>query len=103
MNDTGVCLMARGTTFVIVGGLVASALSSCAVDEETVTEDFTSAEMEKIKTLGPLPEMAPADPTNKYADLPEYAKFGQRLFFERTYAGPIEVDGPSGMVKELGK
>lgn len=42
---------------------------------------FTAKELAQARTLGPLPEV-PASPTNRFADDPEAARFGQRLFFD---------------------
>jgi cytochrome c peroxidase len=79
-------------------------LTSCG---DSTAEEFTSAEMEKIRKHAPLGE-PPADPTNKYADDPKAAVLGQKFFFEKAYAGPLLVgddgrNGGLGRVGETGK
>ena len=39
----------------------------------------------RMQWLGSLPELSP-DPSNKYADNPAAARFGQQLFFDKRYA-----------------
>ncbi len=64
---------------------------------------FTEEEMETIRTFGPIPDPPPS-PTNKYADNPAVAAFGQRLFFEKGYAKALTVAGSGlGNVGETGK
>ena len=65
---------------------------------------FSAAEWAKIKTFGPLGPPDP-DPTNKYADDPAAAAFGQRLFFEKSYSGAIVVadDGTNGGLGAAGE
>ena len=80
---------------------------ACTPTEELTDEIFTAAEWEKIQTLSPLPK-PPDDPTNRYADDPRAAAFGQRLFFEADYAGPLTIgddgsNGGLGAVGETGK
>jgi cytochrome c peroxidase len=48
---------------------------------------FTREEWAKIQTHGPLPLVAPADSTNRYADDPGAAVLGQRLYFEKGFSG----------------
>lgn len=67
---------------------------ACAPDEELVDGVFTPAEWDKIATLSPLPD-PPKDTTNKYADDPDAAALGHRLFFEAGYSGPLLVDEPA--------
>ena len=51
----------------------------------------------------PLPNV-PADPTNMYADDSATAVLGQRLYFERSYSGPLAVgtDGGNGGLGDAG-
>jgi cytochrome c peroxidase len=35
---------------------------------------------------------APPDPTNRYADVPAAAAFGQKLFYDPSFSGPL-LDG----------
>ena len=67
-------------------------LAGCAVEEPNLAEDMT-----EIKKLSPLLAPAP-DPTNVYADHPDAATFGQRLFFEKSYAAALTIgdDGTNG-------
>lgn len=67
------------------------------------TDVFTNEEFDTIQTLGPLPSL-PHNPTNKYADDPRAATFGQRLFFEKGYAKALTVAGSGlGNVGDVGK
>lgn len=86
--------------------LVAAALvlgTSCTEEEPLVDGLFTHAEWEKIQTLSPLPDL-PDDPTNRHADDPAAAAFGQRLFFEAAYSGPLMIgdDGKNGATGAAG-
>jgi len=68
---------------------------------------FTAAEWDKISRFTPL-EPPPASPTNRYADDAAAAAFGQRLWFEKRYAGAITVagtpeNGGLGAAGETGK
>ncbi len=46
---------------------------------------FTDDELVAIHTLSPLPPLAP-DPTNRYADDPSAARFGQRVFYDPRFS-----------------
>ncbi|HSR96721.1 MAG TPA: cytochrome c peroxidase [Kofleriaceae bacterium] len=86
--------------------LGASAIG-CSDGDGLVDGIFTTAELAKIDTLGPLPAL-PADPTNRFADDARAATLGQRLFFERGYSGPLVtgndgLNGGLGAVGERGK
>ncbi len=88
--------------WMMVGGLVAG----CGNGAATV-DGFTAAEWAKISMFGPLALPEP-DTTNKYADDAAAAAFGQRLFFEKSYSGPLIVgddgtNGGLGAVGETGK
>jgi cytochrome c peroxidase len=81
--------------------VVAVTLSGCMSDK--MVDVFTEEEFEQIRELGPLPEV-PADPTNRYADDEAAAVFGQRLFFEKSYASALSIADPAlGAVGERGK
>jgi cytochrome c peroxidase len=75
---------------------VGLALVACSEADESAA-DFTAAEWEKVLTLGPLAAVPP-DPTNRWADDAAAAAFGQRIFFEKRYAGAIVAgdDGTNG-------
>lgn len=87
---------------VLVPLLFALAATGC---EEPLIDGFTEAEWEEINKLSPLPEQPPLDPTNVYADNPAAAEFGQMLFFESDYAGPLIVgdDGNNGGLGQIGE
>jgi cytochrome c peroxidase len=69
----------------------------------SMVDGFTEDEFDLIKTLGPLGEIPP-DPTNRFADDPAAAAFGQRIFFEKGYAKALTVaDTTLGKVGDLGK
>ena len=83
--------------------LAVAPLTSCTPEEELVDGVFTAAEWEKIKTLSPLPTV-PDEPTNRHADDPAAAAFGQKLFFETAYSGPLTIgdDGTNGATGPMG-
>jgi cytochrome c peroxidase len=95
--------MVRAARIATATVMIASAAAAgCGAEDEAGGVEFTAAEWTKVSALGPLPVLPP-DPTNKYGDSADAARLGQRLFFERSYSGPIEVDGPSGAVGAAGK
>ncbi|HSS03080.1 MAG TPA: cytochrome-c peroxidase, partial [Kofleriaceae bacterium] len=64
---------------------------------------FTGEEFEQIRKFGPLGDL-PTSPTNRYADTAEVAAFGQRLFFEKSYAHALTIADPTlGTVGDKGK
>lgn len=66
-------------------------------------DSFTAAEWALINTLSPLPAVPP-DTTNKYADSPAAASLGQRLFFDKRIAGPIQAGTPAeGQLGAIGQ
>jgi cytochrome c peroxidase len=68
------------------------------------TVDFSTAEWEIVETLSPVPDV-PANPTNVHADDPAAAAFGQKIFFEKRYAGALVVgdDGSNGGLGAVGE
>lgn len=82
---------------------LSSSLISCAGDD-LVDGNFTQAEWAKIKKLSPLPD-PPTDTTNRYEKNPAAAAFGQRLFFETDYAGPLTIgnNGSNGGLGAVGE
>jgi cytochrome c peroxidase len=54
-----------------------------------------------VKTFSPLPAL-PADTTNALADNAAAATFGQKLFFDKRYSGPLVALTPAGTVNPLG-
>ena len=69
-----------------------------------IDDVFTPAEWKKIESYSPVPAQ-PESPTNRYADDVAVAVFGQRMFFEKRYSGPITIQGPNaeGNLGEAGK
>src|SRR5580765_1270393 len=89
----------RSNLWIVV--TVPLAMSGCMNDK--MVDVFTSEEFDIIKQFGPLPDLPP-DTTNKYADDPAVAAFGQQLFFEKAYAGKLTMADPAlGAVGEAGK
>jgi cytochrome c peroxidase len=87
----------RNTAFLVV-----AAMAGCLPGEDMV-DVFTTEEFAQVQKLGPLGEI-PADPTNMYADHAGAAAFGQRLFFEKSYAHALTVSDPTlGVVGDKGK
>lgn len=69
------------------------ALQACSGDS-LIDGVFTEAEWRKIETFTPLPA-PPSSPTNRFADDPRAAELGQRLWFEKHYAGAILEGSPA--------
>jgi cytochrome c peroxidase len=66
-------------------------LTGCGEDGPALIDDmFSDAEWEKISRFTPLEAPRPS-PTNRFADHPGAAALGQRLWFEKRYAGAIVV------------
>lgn len=55
-------------------------------DTETTVDIFTKREWSVIQTLSPLPSTPPPNPTNRYADDPNAAQLGQKLFFDERFS-----------------
>ncbi len=71
------------------------------------TDGFSAAEWARIKTMSPLGAV-PDDPTNRFADDPKAAAFGQRLFFDPGMSGPLVIGADKdpralGMTGDTGK
>ena len=86
--------------------LVSALLAGCSTTPDPL-DGFTTEEWQELATLGPLGPLPP-EPTNRYADDAAAAVFGQRLYFERGYSGPLVVgddgsNGGLGVVGESGK
>jgi cytochrome c peroxidase len=71
----------------------------CTVDEPAIPDDVR----ERLHALSPatLPP-PPVDVTNAWADDPQAAAFGQRLFFDRGFAGPLLDEDNDGAAGTLG-
>jgi cytochrome c peroxidase len=72
--------------------VAAVTLAGCMADK--MVDVFTEEEFEQIRQFSPLGDVAP-DPTNRYADDPAAAAFGQRLFFEKGYAHKLTIADPA--------
>ena len=100
----------RGLLGAVGLGCAVAGLAAACDDTEAgdlVDGTFTDVEWAQVQVLGPFPEI-PKDPTNKYADDPRAAAFGQRLFFDLSYSGPLTIgddgtNGSPGAVGETGK
>lgn len=70
----------------------------------TDSDDFSAAEWQKIRTLGPLDRPAP-DATNRFGDDDRAAALGQRIFFDPSYSGALTVgnDGSNGSLGSVGE
>lgn len=87
--------------------LISAAQYSCNYDCGDADCSFNRSEWELIQEMSPMPE-PPADPTNKYWNSDAAAALGQKLFFEKRYAGTIKVgvlgkNGGLGAEGEKGK
>lgn len=87
--------------------VLAAALAACSGSGDEVESEFTAAEMDIIATLSPLPPV-PENPTNRYADNLDAARFGRTIFSETRYSGAItveatEAEGALGALGETGK
>lgn len=72
--------MTRGVASV-AAALAVLVCAGCGVKPEVGSVSFRIHEVRKIFKLSPLPPLPPS-PTNRLADDPAAARFGQRLFFE---------------------
>jgi cytochrome c peroxidase len=80
----------RAVVTSIVAGLW---LPACELEAPPLIDDlFTDAEWQQLQTFTPLPPPPPS-PTNRFADDPRAAAFGQRLWFEGRFAGPLLEGG----------
>jgi cytochrome c peroxidase len=75
------------STLLVVMG-VAILVTSCSLFQKRWNDD----ELASLRSLwiGSLPPL-PADPSNKYADSPEAAAFGQKLFFDTRFSANGKV------------
>jgi cytochrome c peroxidase len=63
-------------------------------DHSLIDGMFTATEWEKLGQFSPLPDPPPS-PTNRFADDLRAAALGQRLWFEKHYAGPVLEGTPA--------
>ncbi len=83
-------LAAAAPTAAPTAGLAAGPAAAPAPPAPLELEGFTPQELRAAFKLTPLPA-APADPTNRFADDPRAARFGQFLFFDRRLSATGEV------------
>src|SRR5262245_61044656 len=78
------------------GGIALATLASCWT-ESRVDDRFSSAEWEFLQTFR-RPAMDPCPPGLSGDRCGLAAGFGQALFFDRSYSGPIDIgdDGVNG-------
>jgi len=77
------------------------ALTGCMSD--STVDAFTSEQFEIIKQFQ-LVNGPPPNTTNRFADNPDVAAFGQQLFFEKSYAGKLTIAEPTlGKVGDAGQ
>jgi cytochrome c peroxidase len=79
---------------IALGWLAAGLLISACNGDPLVDELFTDVEWQKIDRFSPLPPPPPS-PTNRFADDVRVAELGQRLWFEKRYAGAILEGSPA--------
>lgn len=77
----GISAMGLFLAMVMLAFVASLAGCSSKAPEVQSSVSFTDEELAVIHTLSPLPPLA-ADPTNRYADDPSAARFGQRVFYE---------------------
>lgn len=96
--------LAVAALVVIVGAMMLQSCDSNCGDEECL---FTESEWQVVQSLSPLPDI-PIDTTNKYQNNDAAALLGQKLFFEKSYTGPLKLgvdasQGGLGAVGDKGK
>jgi cytochrome c peroxidase len=87
-----------------LGSLALACVASVGcIPGKGMVDVFTDEEFEQIRQFGPLGDVPPS-PTNRYADDPAAAAFGQRLFFEKSYSHALTISGSGlGNVGDKGK
>jgi cytochrome c peroxidase len=96
---------------VLVAGLTASACSSSAgdgtdggADRDVPASVFSPSELAALLDLFPDPLPAPPpDVTNQFADNDAAATFGQKLFYDASFSGPLLDTDNNGGPGTLGK
>lgn len=77
----------------------ASTLAGCGAGPFGSGEDgFSSEDWQRVLELEPLGVALGPNPFNEYADDPDAARLGHQLFFDKDFASPVRVAGPSGDV-----
>src|SRR5688572_26459533 len=57
-------------------------------------DGFSAEDWDRVLELEPLGIPLGASPFNEYADDPDAARLGQRLFFDKEFASAVRVAGP---------
>jgi cytochrome c peroxidase len=73
----------------ILAAVVVVLVPACA---DELVDEFTPLEWEYLQTFR-LGELPPACPPHRTEDCDDLARFGQRIFFDTRYAGPISMAG----------
>lgn len=73
--------------FILIG--LSLLITACSSFGQTIWSEDELASLRSL-WIGSLPPL-PADPSNKYADNPEAAAFGQKLFFDTRFSSNGEV------------
>jgi len=94
------------------GIIIAAALSACGSAGSDANTDsgpsnldpaVTAADLAALAELSPAVLPAPpADASNRYADDPQAARLGQKLFFETAFSGKLTDGDNDGTVNALG-
>lgn len=105
---------AGATTRCALTSLAVTAMTACGSSEPAAhgpesdagtagVAGLTSAELDALRALSPdkLPA-PPADVTNRFADDPAAAAFGQRLFYDPSFSGPLLDTDNDGSPASLG-
>jgi len=93
------------TWFGVASVLPAAVLASTACNQLSGDDDdgFSAEEWLRINDIAPLGKEMLPNPFNARSNDQNLARFGQMLFFEKEFSGPIKSAGPSGQVGEVGK
>jgi len=87
--------------YLIVGGVIlaVAAIAFWVQDRQTSWSEADTAMLRSL-WIGSLPALPP-DPSNAFADNPEAAKFGQKLFFDTRFSSNGEVSCATCHLPEL--
>lgn len=96
--------MRKTRSLIALQALVSCLVAQAAGTQAPQTPVFSDAEHKLIATLAPktLPP-APPDATNRFADNPQAAEFGRKLFFDTRFSGRLLEGDNDGSPETLGK